>query len=143
MICLESIKSIEGQCRTNSKVMIKNKTPLTTMSRMRFLFIVSLVFSLQSLVFAQLPTTFQKVDLVTGLKNSVNFEFAPDGRVFIIDRYGQILIYKPSTQTTVSAGFMDVFHDMEEGLLALVFDPQFLTNKYVYIHYSHPTLPVN
>lgn len=92
---------------------------------------------------AQLPTSFQKVELVTGLKNSVNFEFAPDGRVFIVDRYGEIFIYNPSDQTTVSAGVIDVFHDMEDGLLALEFDPQFLTNQHIFIHYSDPNLPIN
>lgn len=92
---------------------------------------------------AQLPTAFQKVELVTGLKNSVNFEFSPDGRIFIVDRYGEIHIYNPTTQTTVSAGTFNVFHDMEEGLLALEFDPEFTSNQYIYLHYSHPTLPSN
>ncbi|WP_223808704.1 PQQ-dependent sugar dehydrogenase, partial [Rufibacter hautae] len=92
---------------------------------------------------AQLPTSFQKVELITGLKNSINFEFAPDGRIFILDRYGELFIYKPNLQTTVSAGTLDVFHDMEEGLLAIAFDPNFTVNHYVYIHYSHATLPKN
>ncbi|PRY06781.1 putative secreted protein (Por secretion system target) [Pontibacter ummariensis] len=91
----------------------------------------------------QLPTSFQKVELLTGLTNAVNFEFAPDGRVFIVDRYGELLVYKPNTQTTVSAGTISVFRDMEDGLLAIAFDPQFTTNGFVYLHYSHPSLPKN
>ena len=103
--------------------------------------LISIVFD--GTVFSQLPTNFQKVELLTGLRNAVNFEFAPDGRIFIMDRYGEMFIYKPQTQTSVSAGTLDVFHDMEDGLLGLAFDPLFLSNNFVYIHYSHPTLAKN
>ncbi|WP_224999710.1 malectin domain-containing carbohydrate-binding protein, partial [Cesiribacter sp. SM1] len=92
---------------------------------------------------AQLPTAFQKVELLTGLKNSVNFEFAPDGRIFILDRYGKVIIYKPNTQTTVEAATLDVFHSLEDGLLAIAFDPNFLTNKYIYLHHSPSSTSVN
>ena len=106
-------------------------------------FLVFIVAFLPSATYGQLPSDFQKVELLTGLKNSVNMEFAPDGRIFILDRYGELIIYKPDTQTNVSAGSLDVFHDMEDGLLAIAFDPQFPTNNFIYIHYSHPTLPKN
>jgi glucose/arabinose dehydrogenase len=92
---------------------------------------------------AQLPTAFQKVELISGLKNSVNFEFAPDGRIFIIDRYGELFIYNTTTQTQVTAGVLPVFHDMEDGLLAIAFDPNFTSNNWIYLHYSHQTLPKN
>ncbi|GJM29143.1 MAG: hypothetical protein DHS20C17_17780 [Cyclobacteriaceae bacterium] len=85
---------------------------------------------------AQLPDEFQRVELVSNLTNSISIEFAPDGRIFIIDRYGEILIYKPSTQSTVSAGVLNVSHTFEDGLLDLAFDPNFTSNNYVYIHYS-------
>ena len=92
---------------------------------------------------AQLPTTFQKVELVTGLKNAVNIEFAPDGRIFLVDRFGELFIYKPNTQVTLSAGTIDVFHDMEEGLLSVAFDPDFTTNNFIYLHYSDPVVARN
>ena len=107
----------------------------------RLLIFAALFFPVAAL--GQLPTEFQKVELVSGLKNSVNFEFAPDGRVFILDRYGKITIYKPDSQTTVAAGELDVFHNLEDGLLGIAFDPQFLSNQYVYIHYSPSSAIVN
>ncbi|WP_415837275.1 PQQ-dependent sugar dehydrogenase, partial [Pontibacter korlensis] len=119
---------------------------LSTMSVLKQSFaqaILLVALFLPSTSFGQLPTQFNKVELLTGLKNSVNFEFAPDGRIFIIDRYGEILIYKPAMQTTVSAGTVSVFHDMEDGLLGIAFDPQFLSNQFVYLHYSHETLAKN
>ncbi|MGC1242924.1 MAG: putative Ig domain-containing protein [Chryseosolibacter sp.] len=108
-----------------------------------FTIVVLLNLAFSTVVYGQLPTSFQKVELITGLKNSVNFEFAPDGRIFIVDRYGELFIYNPQTQTNVSAGVLEVFHDMEDGLLGVAFDPQFATNNFIYIHYSHPTLPRN
>ncbi len=91
----------------------------------------------------QLPNQFQRVELIQGLKNSVNFEFAPDGRIFIIDRYGEVIIYNPNTLTSTSAGIVPVFHELEDGLLGIEFDPNFLSNNYIYLHYSPVTPSVN
>lgn len=85
---------------------------------------------------AQLPTSFQKVELLTGLSNATTIQFAPDGRIFILDRYGELKIYKTDTQTIVSAGTIPVFHEFEDGLLGIAFDPNFLTNNHVYLHYA-------
>ncbi len=93
--------------------------------------------------FSQLPDEFQKVDLLQGLTNAVNFEFAPDGRIFIVDRYGELLIYKPNLQVSVSAGTIPVFKDQEDGLLGIEFDPNFLSNNYIYLHYSPLSSSVN
>ncbi|MFP4339581.1 MAG: malectin domain-containing carbohydrate-binding protein [Cyclobacteriaceae bacterium] len=90
-----------------------------------------------------LPTEFQKVELLTELKNSINFEFSPDGRVFIIDRFGELLVYNPETKVTVSAATLNVFHGLEDGLLAVEFDKDFLTNQYLYLHYSPADTSVN
>ena len=107
-------------------------------------FLCQLAFTVCFLpVFSQLPSEFQRVELTTGLTNSVNFEFAPDGRIFIVDRYGELLIYKPDQQLTVSAGTIEVFHDLEDGLLGIEFDPDFLSNDHIYLHYSPLSTSVN
>ncbi|MDC6352789.1 PKD domain-containing protein [Zeaxanthinibacter sp. PT1] len=107
--------------------------------------ILLLVLSLisTSAVLAQLPQDFQKVELITEMTNAVNFEFSPDGRIFIVDRYGELLIYDPNTQVTVSAGTIEVFKDFEDGLLGVAFDPGFLSNNYIYLHYSPLNVSVN
>lgn len=102
-----------------------------------FSLVFSFIFLFGSIsVHSQFPSEFVKVDLVTNLANATNFKFAPDGRIFIIDRFGELLIYKPDTQATVSAGTVPVFHKFEEGLLGIAFDPNFSTNNYVYLHYA-------
>ncbi len=85
---------------------------------------------------AQLPTDFQKVELLTGLRNATTMQFAPDGRIFILDRYGEVTIYKPDSQSTVFAGNIPVFHEFEDGLLGIAFDPDFTANNHIYLHYA-------
>jgi glucose/arabinose dehydrogenase len=106
-----------------------------------FFSILCLFFTKQ--LSAQFPTDFQKIDLLTGLSNSTNFSFAPDGRIFILDRYGEVLIYKQNTQSAVSAGVLSVFHELEDGLIGIAFDPNFSTNDFVYLHYSPLSASVN
>ncbi|MDC6352790.1 PQQ-dependent sugar dehydrogenase, partial [Zeaxanthinibacter sp. PT1] len=106
------------------------------------LIIVLLILGIFS-AHAQLPNDFQRVDLLTNLTNATTFKFAPDGRVFIVDRYGELLIYDPASQTSFSAGTIEVFHELEDGLLGLAFDPNFLTNNYIYLHYSPLATSVN
>ena len=96
-----------------------------------------------SYVKAQLPTDFQKVNLLTGLGNATTMKFAPDGRIFILDRYGELLIYKTDTQTSVSAGSLSVFHELEDGLLGIAFDPNFTSNNFIYLTYSPLAVSVN
>ena len=109
-----------------------------------FSLVFSFIFLLGSIsVYSQFPSEFVKVDLVTNLANATNFKFSPDGRIFIIDRYGELLIYKPDTQVTVSAGTVPVFHQFEEGLLGIAFDPNFSMNNYVYLHYAVISPEVN
>jgi len=107
-----------------------------------FLFAV-LMLGTVGQVRAQLPTSFQLNDLETGFTNATSMSFAPDGRIFILDRFGEILIYKPDLLTTVSAGTIPVFHEFEDGLLAMAFDPNFSENNYIYVYYSAISPAVN
>jgi glucose/arabinose dehydrogenase len=94
-------------------------------------------------VWAQLPDQFKKVELVTDISNPVHIDFAPDGRIFILDRYGELLVYKPDLQIEVSAGTIPVFHGHEDGLIGIAFDPNFSINQHLYLHYSPPDKSVN
>ena len=119
--------------------MLSAKTLMARAPALVLLLILFISFDIK----AQLPDQFQKVELIQGLRNSVNFEFSPDGRIFIIDRYGEIIIYDPNSLTSTSAGVLPVFHELEDGLLGIEFDPNFLSNNYIYLHYSPVTPSVN
>lgn len=98
-------------------------------------FIVLFFFGISS-SFAQFPDDFAKVELASGMTNTTSFEFAPDGRIFLLDRHGELLIYKSSLGLVQSAGTIDVHHEQEDGLLAIAFDPAFTTNNFIYLYYS-------
>ncbi len=96
----------------------------------------SLFFLFSGLVYGQFPDDFARVEIASGMSNTTTFKFAPDGRIFILDRYGEILIYENSVGVPVSGGTIPVFHDLEDGLLGIAFDPNFATNNLIYLYYS-------
>ena len=63
---------------------------------------------------------------------------APDGRVFMIERAGVVKIWKPDTKTTVVAARIEVFKELEDGLLGIALDPKFAQNHWVYLCHSEP-----
>ena len=88
-----------------------------------------------------LPQGFTDSQVVGGLTNPTDMEFAPDGRLFITEDTGRVRIAKPDdTPDTPITTFLDISSKVdslgERGLLALTFDPNFSTNHYVYLHYT-------
>jgi glucose/arabinose dehydrogenase len=86
-----------------------------------------------------LPAGFQQTTVFNGLVEPTAVRFASDGRVFVAEKRGRILIFHGLTDTTP-----DVFTDLrtevnswgDRGLLGLALDPQFPTKPYVYALYS-------
>ena len=79
---------------------------------------------------------FQKVTLDDNTSDPFDVKPAPDGRVFFIERFGALKIWKPNTQQTVVAGTLAVNTTHEDGLLGLALDPSFATNNRVYLYYA-------
>jgi len=110
---------------------------------------LSAVFSL-ALVLLALPVTasaepalppgFQDEVVFKGLEQPTNFVFADDGRVFVAEKPGQILVYKDLKDQTpeVFADLRgDVYDNGDRGLLGLALDPEFTTGRpYVYALYT-------
>ncbi|WP_328854436.1 ThuA domain-containing protein [Microbispora hainanensis] len=79
--------------------------------------------------------SFEKVTLDDNTSNPMMLDVAKDGRVFYIDRLGEVKVIKPSGGT-VTAAKLNVFTANESGLLGLALDPGFDTNHWVYLYYS-------
>ncbi|GGL21312.1 hypothetical protein Sme01_68940 [Sphaerisporangium melleum] len=79
--------------------------------------------------------SFEKVTLDDNTANPMMLDVAKDGRVFYIDRNGDIKIIK-TTGATVTAGHLNVFTANESGLLGMALDPNFDTNNWLYAYYS-------
>ncbi|MGB7157670.1 MAG: DNRLRE domain-containing protein [Tepidisphaeraceae bacterium] len=73
---------------------------------------------------------------------ATSMEFAPDGRVFLVDNTNrEIRVIKNGVlQSTPAIKFTDQEVDRfrERGLETMAFDPDFETNRYVYLYYTTP-----
>jgi cytochrome c len=74
----------------------------------------------------------------------------PNLDVLILQRRGEIMLYKNETGKVKQAGFLNVYWrthvkgvSAEEGMLGLSKDPAFTTNHWVYIYYSPADSSVN
>ncbi|MER7587861.1 ThuA domain-containing protein [Micromonospora sp. NPDC127501] len=79
---------------------------------------------------------FEKRTLDDNTVDPMAMAVAPDGRVFYVQRGGQLKIFKPSTNSTVTAGTLSVYTGGEDGLTGMALDPNFATNGYVYLYHS-------
>jgi glucose/arabinose dehydrogenase len=86
-----------------------------------------------------LPSGFSQSQVVSGLTAPTDMEFAPDGRLFVTEQAGKVLIAQRPGGTL--ATFLDLSGTVdstseEQGLLGITFDPQFSTNHFVYLYYT-------
>lgn len=87
-----------------------------------------------------LPSGFQDSVVFSGIEQPVAFRFAPDGRVFVAEKPGRILVYEnlADTKPEVFADLRgDVYDTGDRGLLGLALDPEFEEGRpYVYALYT-------
>jgi glucose/arabinose dehydrogenase len=104
---------------------------------------------------SQLPPDeklFTKTQLSTGeFFEPTEMTILPNLDVLIVQRRGEIHIYKNDTRKLQPAGFLNVYYrskkdttvNVEEGLLGICKDPDFARNNWVYIFYSPYDTSVN
>jgi glucose/arabinose dehydrogenase len=92
---------------------------------------------------ATLPAGFQESVVFSGLSAPTNVEFSNDGRIFVAEKSGLIKVFDNLSDTTPTT-FADlrtkVYNYSDRGLLGLALDPNFPTNPYVYVLYTHDAL---
>lgn len=74
----------------------------------------------------------------------------PNFDIMVIQRRGEIMLYKNDTKKVKQVGFFNVYYktdapgvNAEEGMLGLAKDPNFAKNNWVYIYYSPADTAVN
>ena len=70
-------------------------------------------------------------------------EFAPDGRLFVAEKGGTLRIIKNGALLATPFVTLAVDSYGERGLLGIAFDPNFASNKYVYVYYTSSVSPVH
>lgn len=82
---------------------------------------------------------FEKIVLEAGLNEPMELEMLPDGKLIYIQRHGEIKIYDPEVEGTTEIQKLEVFSELEDGLLGLALDPDFENNRWIYLFHSDPT----
>src|ERR1700760_236009 len=89
---------------------------------------------------ATVPAGFNDETVLGGLSNPTMVRFAPDGRVFVAEKGGKILVFENLQDETpeVFANLSKPVYDFEDhGLLGIALDPQFdLGRPFVYALYA-------
>src|SRR5438132_3593152 len=72
----------------------------------------------------------------SGLSVPWDIAFAPDGRMFMTERMGNIVMFesaKPKAKRTAVMKVPDVHSMVEAGLMGIALDPAFATNGFLYV----------
>jgi glucose/arabinose dehydrogenase/PKD repeat protein len=87
-----------------------------------------------------LPDGFRDELVWDGLTRPTAIAFSPDGKVFVAEKSGRILVFDSLTDDTPTL-FADlttnVHNAWDRGVLGLTVDPQFPTRPYVYVLYTY------
>jgi glucose/arabinose dehydrogenase len=77
--------------------------------------------------------------LLTSIDKPIALAFTPDGRMIIATQPGQLRVYKNGQllQTPALNISSKLCTNSERGLLGVAVDPNFSTNKYVYLFYTY------
>jgi glucose/arabinose dehydrogenase len=88
---------------------------------------------------ATLPAGFSETTIASTLTNPTAMAMAPDGRIFVCQQGGALRVIKNNALLATPFVSLTVNSDGERGLLGVAFDPDFLTNHYVYVYYTATT----
>ncbi len=94
---------------------------------------------------------FTKTSLIQGeFFEPTEMTILPDLDILVIQRRGEILLYKNETKKLKQVGYLNVYWrssapgvNAEEGLLGLCKDPNYAKNNWVYMYYSPADTSVN
>ncbi len=92
---------------------------------------------------ATLPPGFTETVVADDLSRATAMEFAPNGDLWVLEQDGLVKRFQSGSTTADVVGDMSTLglsSDGERGLLGIAFDPQYHTNKQVYLYYT-ATLP--
>ena len=85
---------------------------------------------------ATLDANYEKVILDDKAQNPIALAPADDGRIFYIERNGELRVYLPDNGQVVLAGRLAVSTQQEDGLIGIALDPDFPNKSRIYLFYS-------
>lgn len=89
---------------------------------------------------AALPSGFVETQITgNGLSNPTAIAIHPDGRVFVCQQTGELRVIKNGAVLPTPFTTLTVNSSGERGLLGVAFDPDYATNRFVYVYYTATT----
>jgi glucose/arabinose dehydrogenase len=88
---------------------------------------------------ANLPTGFTETIVATSVSNATAMEIAPGGDLWVLEQGGAVKRFRPGSTTADVVGNLSTLGLSsvgERGVLGIAFDPQYATNKQVYLYYT-------
>ncbi len=84
---------------------------------------------------------FNVATLATGINEPMEVEVAANGQVYVIGRRGEF--YALEGGSLNQKDIIDTNSFEEGGLIGFALDPNFVSNRYAYFHYTHPVQELN
>ena len=91
---------------------------------------------------ATLPSGFTETAVAAGIASGTAMEFAPNGDLWVLEQAGAVKRFRPGSTTADVVGNVSglgLSSAGERGLLGIAFDPQYATNKQVFLYYTATT----
>ena len=89
---------------------------------------------------ATLPAGFIETAITgNGLSNTTAMALHPDGRIFVCQQTGELRVIKNGAVLPTPFVTLPVNSSGERGLLGVAFDPNYATNRFVYVYYTATT----
>jgi glucose/arabinose dehydrogenase len=79
-------------------------------------------------------------DVATGLENPWSLAFLPDGRMLVTERAGRLRLVTPEGEVSAPLNGVPAVYDTGQGgLLDVILDPEFSSNRTIYLSYAAPS----
>jgi glucose/arabinose dehydrogenase len=105
--------------------------------------LLSLLFACRQADAATPPPGFSEALVASGLAAPTAMRLAPDGRLFVCEQGGRLRVIKNGVLLPTPFLTLNVASAGERGLLGVAFDPNFASNRYVYVYYTAVTPAVH
>ena len=92
---------------------------------------------------ATLPAGFSETRVATGINSPTAMAIAPDGRIFVAQKGGALRVVKNNALLSQPFLTLSVNTSSERGLLGVAFDPDFQSNRFVYVYYTTAAAPIH
>lgn len=107
-----------------------------------FWIFIGAALNLETVSAQNYPTAFTQVLVANGISRPTALAFAPDGRLFVCEQGGNLRVVKNNALLSTPFVQLSVNSSGERGLLGVAVDPDFATNKFVYLYYTTSTAPI-